>query len=141
MVALKLLSKDDVITAYLKSFGFQGERLVSLVATVSADLTSFSSDDGEVLIQKVDAILLKLARHVFPHSHLKNEQLLAQFKLCFLRAKGAEKCSPNDLKSLSLSKELIEEMRSLFVINAPLCHYLDMPDQSLDYSSSESAHD
>ena len=137
MVALKLLSKDDVIAAYLKSFGFQGERLAAAVSAISADLKTFSSDDGEALIKKVDLILLKTARKIFLHAELADEQLLAQFKLCFILAGGAEKCSPAALKTLSLPESLISEMRLLFVVNAPACHYQEMPAQSLDYSSIE----
>ena len=140
MVALKLLSKDDVIAAYLKSFGFHGDRLTAMVSAISADLKTFSSDDGEALIKKVDLILLKTARKIFPHAKLADEQLLAQFKLCFLLANGAEKCSSAALKTLSLPDGLIAEMRQLFVVNAPACHYQDMPAQSLDYTSAEALH-
>lgn len=132
MVALKLLSKEDVIAAYLKSFGFTGERLRSVVQLFADDLKSFASDDGEDLMLHVDCILLKIARRVFSKVSLDDEQLLAQFKLCFLLADGARFCSVNRLHKLVLPQTLIQKMREYFVRNAPSCHYTEMPPQSLE---------
>ena len=49
-----------------------------------------SHSNGDELVKKIDAFLLRLARRTFSKTGLADEQLLAEFKLCFLLCNGAD---------------------------------------------------
>ncbi len=131
MVAIKIQSKEDIIGAYLCSLGFAGRELPSIVKTVAGQL-DFQSADGDELVGKIDSILLEMARKTFPESGLADEQLLAQFKLCFLLCGGAEQCTVQGIRQLNLPAGLTKAMRERFIVNAPACHYTEMKPQKIE---------
>ena len=110
MAAIKILGKEDIIAAYLRSLGFGGQDLPKIVKAV-AELLDFQSADGDELIDKIDAVLLKIARKSFPDSPLEDEQLLAEFKLCFLLCNGAAQCTVQSIRKLRLPTELTQTLR------------------------------
>ena len=83
MVAIKIQSKEDIIAAYLTSLGFNPQQLPEIVPAVAAEL-DFRNGNGDELVKKIDAFLLRLARRTFSKTGLADEQLLAELKLCFL---------------------------------------------------------
>ena len=82
MVTIKIQGKEDIIEAYLRSLGFGGKQLLDIVETI-AEHIDFKSGNGDELVAKLDGVLLKLAAQTFPNSGFADEQLLAEFKLCF----------------------------------------------------------
>lgn len=131
MVAIKIQSKEDIIAAYLASLGFRESQLSDIVSAVSGRL-DFHSDNGDELVGKIDDILLKLAGKTFPEAKLDREQLLAEFKLCFLLCDGAGQCTAQGIKELNMPAELTKAMRRCFVVNAPACHYQEMKPQKIE---------
>ena len=132
MVALKIRDKEDILTAYLKSFGFSGNKLKALSENLLQKLPGLTSKDGEKLISYTDKIILKNARLVFKSAALSDEQLLAQFKLCFLLCRGADFCSLENLKNTELPADLIKQMQNHFIINAPQYHFAVMKPQKIE---------
>ena len=92
MVAINIQSKEDIIAAYLTSLGFNPQQLPEIVPAVAAEL-DFRNGNGDELVKKIDAFLLRLARRTFSKTDLADEQLLAEFKLCFLLCNGADFCT------------------------------------------------
>ncbi len=131
MVAIKIQSKEDIIAAYLASLGFSGKNLSPVVSAVSGRL-NFHSDNGDELVGKIDDVLLKLAEKTFPDTKLDREQLLAEFKLCFLLCNGASQCSAQEIKDLDMPAELTKAMRRCFVVSAPACSYHEMKPQKIE---------
>ena len=132
MVTIRIQSKEDIIAAYLKSFGFKGDKLASVVAAVVQNLDKSGCENGEVLLGLVDNFLLKTAKKIFPQSRLDDEQLLAEFKLCFLLCGGSDKCSTEELKNFKLPLALIRQMQQNYVINAPQYKYAEMKPQVIE---------
>ena len=132
MVAVKIQSKEDIIKAYLKSFGFEKERLVIVTETILGKLQNVPIQDADKIVQFIDDILTKQAKRIFSPSPLEDNQLLAQFKLCFFKCKGAKCCSTDNLKKLQLPEDLIAKMRKSYVVNAPQYHYQAMKPQSIE---------
>ena len=64
MVAIKIQSKEDIIAAYLTSLGFNPQQLPEIVPAVAAEL-DFRNGNGDELVKKIDAFLLRLARRTF----------------------------------------------------------------------------
>lgn len=132
MVTIRIQSKEDIIAAYLKSFGFNNDKLASVVGAVARSLDKVCCSNGEELLSLVDSFLLKAARKTFPESELDNEQLLAQFKLCFLLCGGSEKCSADGLKTFKLPDGLVRQMRECYIVNAPRYRYAEMKPQIIE---------
>ncbi len=132
MVTIKIQSREDIIAAYLKSFGFCDDKLAAVVSAVTGNLQKVRCGSGEELLAFVDGFLLKTARKIFMNSRLDDEQLLAQFKLCFILCRGAEKCTSYGLKSFKLPSELTAQMRACAVTNAPPCKYTEMTPQKIE---------
>ena len=63
MVAIKILSKEDVIAAYLCSLGFPQSHIENLVDVVKAKL-NLKSDNADELIKEIDVFLLNMAKKV-----------------------------------------------------------------------------
>lgn len=131
MAAIKILGKEDIIAAYLRSLGFGGQDLPKIVKAVAEQL-DFQSADGDELIDKIDAVLLKIARKTFPDSPLQDEQLLAEFKLCFILCNGSAQCTVQSIKKLRLPTELTQTLHNCYIVNAPACHYAEMKPQQIE---------
>lgn len=132
MVTVKIQSKEDIIRAYLKSFGFNDKKLEVITQTVLTRLNNSALKNAEDLVLFIDDILLKQAQQIFTSSTLPPTQLLAQFKLCFLLCDGANACSEDNLKQLRLPLQLIKDMQKHYVVNAPQYHYADMKPQVIE---------
>ena len=131
MVAIKIQSKEDIIAAYLTSLGFNPQQLPEIVPAVAAEL-DFRNGNGDELVKKIDAFLLRLARRTFSKTGLADEQLLAEFKLCFLLCNGADLCTAESCRRLSLPAELVRRMRERFVVAPPSCLYAEMKPQAIE---------
>ena len=132
MAALIIQNKEDILAAYLKTFGFVGKKADVLTAALLQKIPEPISKNGEELIAYADKIILKVAKNIFKNAKLADEQLLAQFKLCFLLCSGAEKCTLDNLKKIEFSADLVEQMKKHFVINAPQYHMSVMKPQKIE---------
>lgn len=131
MVAIKILSKEDVIAAYLCSLGFPQSHIGNLVNVVKAKL-NLKSDNADELIKEIDVFLLNMAKKVFPELSLDDTQLLTQFKLEFILNNGAQWCSQDGIKNFELPQKLVENMRKNLFFSAPVCHYREMKPQTIE---------
>lgn len=131
MVAIKILSKEDVIAAYLCSLNFPIGHIEGLVCLIKNKL-SLKSDNADELIKEIDLFLLSMAQKVFPETGLDNEQLLTQFKLQFILNNGAEQCTVNGIKNFELPHQLVDDMRKNLFFSAPVCHYSEMKPQKIE---------
>lgn len=132
MAALIIQNKEDILSAYLKTFGFEGKKSDVLTAALLQKLPEPVSKNGEELIAHADKIILKIAKNIFKNAKLDNAQLLAQFKLCFLLCGGADMCTLDNLKKIEFSADLAEQMKKHFVINAPQYHMSAMKPQKIE---------
>lgn len=131
MVAIKILSKEDVIAAYLCSLGFSQSHIGNLVTVIKAKL-NLKSDNADELIKEIDLLLLDMARKVFPDLTLDDIQLLTQFKLAFILNEGAKYCVKDGIKNFELPQTLVENMRNNLFFSAPVCHYSEMKPQTIE---------
>ena len=131
MVAIKILSKEDVIAAYLCSLGFPQSHIRNLVNVIKAKL-NLKSNNADELIKEIDIFLLNMARKVFPDLALDDVQLLTQFKLSFILNSGADWCSKNGIKNFELPNQLVENMRKNLFFSAPVYHYSEMKPQTIE---------
>ncbi len=136
MVAIKILSKEDVIAAYLCSLNFPVSHIDTLVHLLKNKI-SLNSDDANDLIKEIDCLLLNMARKVFPNTKLSNEQLLTQFKLQFILNNGAKQCVKNGIKNFELPTQLVENMRANLFFSAPSYHYSEMKPQKIETFGSK----
>lgn len=136
MVTIKIQGKEDIIEAYLRSLGFDGKQLLDIVETI-AEHIDFKSGNGDELVAKLDGVLLKLAAQTFPNSGFADEQLLAEFKLCFLLCNAADSLTVQDFKQLKMPEKLVKTLRECFVLNAPAYDYSEMKPQKLEVLGAE----
>ena len=131
MVTLKILSKEDIIAAYLCSLGFSQERIDGLVEVIKNKI-SFKAENADELIKEIDTFLLKMAKSIYPELKIDNDLLLTHFKLEFLLNNGADICAQNGVKNFELPQELIQKMQKGLFFSAPVCQYKEMKPQKIE---------
>lgn len=117
MAAVKIQSLKDVVRAYLKSLGFEGDKLQNAADFIAGSLMSgFESGD---VVAFLDGILLQNIRKNFSGNQFGDEQLLALFKAVYLIERGAEKWGIVIWKSETFPPALVETAASGFFTVVP----------------------
>lgn len=135
MVAIKIQSREDVITAYMLNLGFQHEKLPDAVKIVAVNLPQ-QLQSGDEVLEFMDKAVLKMAKEIYPNSCLADEQLVAEFKLCFLLGSGADYCRPKEFTKLELPHELVQRMQEQCISTAPQYHYTEMKMQAIESANT-----
>lgn len=130
MVTIKIQSSEDIIQAYFRNLGFSEKQLPELAKIVLSGWEK-DSKSGDELLSFMDQTVLGLAQKIFGKSSLTDEQLVAQFKLCFMLCHGAEKYSAQMIKNQKLPPELPDEMRQFYINTAPECQFSEMSPQEI----------
>lgn len=134
MVAIKVTSADDIIKAYLLSLGYP-EETIERPAERIKEFIKKDLDNNADILAVLDAIVLKKAKSAFMFSkNIKNEQVLAMFKLAFILSDGAKYY----IFDGDLDAKLMAKMEKNLYVSAPDCKFSEMHPQKIEHSSLKS---
>ena len=88
MVALKVQSLEGIVTAYVKSLGFQAVNLQKIVQFLMQNHAQKLNHND--VISSLDEILYQQVKKYLPNQREEKTQALAMFKAIFLLHNGAE---------------------------------------------------
>lgn len=130
MVAIKIQSLEDIVRAYLKNLGFDGEVLETGVHRLTAE-------HGETLKKgdvpsALDALIGKAAVKIYKEKSWNTEQKTAMLKFCFVRYDGAQRWGVAALLDDEIPAAVIGELRSLKLLTAPECRMMKMMPQKIE---------
>lgn len=130
MAAVKIQSLKEVVRAYLKSLGFEGDRLSQAADYIAGNVMSgFESGD---VVAFLDGILLQNIRKNIVENKLGDEQALALFKAAYLVGGGAEKWGVEVLNGKKFPAALAELMTSGFFTVVPEYQMSRMQPQKIE---------
>ncbi len=117
MAAIRVQSVDDIVRAYLETLnaGKEKQKTAALSQMLGELLDNKDSKD---VVSEIDLLLLKKARRIFQKFQGSDEQLLALYKFCFLKAGGLKKWQDN-LFSEKYSSRFAAALKKEVPVNAP----------------------
>ena len=130
MATLKIQSKDDIIKAYFRNWGFNEIKLQKIVA-IFADIPATPTKNADELVSYLDKMTCSIAQNVFKKNHLSNQQTSSLFKLTFLQCNGADICDANIILKQKLPEELCKKMIACAFETVPECVLSDMKPQRI----------
>lgn len=133
MAAIKIQSLDDVVEAYCRSLGYNGENLKHAVAALNRNYHE-KINPVDVIVS-LDNILLERIQEFFVDAQTENFQKTALFKAFFLSAGGAEKWGGALFEKGDLPKELCLQLKEHKLEPVPDVKISCMPAQKVDMPS------
>ena len=131
MVALKIQSVNDVVAAYVQSFGYSDAEAQVLTAEIMQNYAEkLNADD---LLSSLNEIVYQKIKPLFAHAkNSEKTQNLALFKALFLMHDGAKICPTQLFDDKPLPAQLVEKINFDELKNAPLIKRSQMEAQKIE---------